>query len=440
MIRRILVIALISATVVAASLAPAPQPPQPTVPVATTAPGPVTAQALSTCAWVLADDAHETFVSIVTSLEVDVALTFPVAGEIRETYPESLTGPAASAIPVSRVLSLGVTPTVVEFSDGPAAAGVVVMGEGSLAADVCPPSSSKVWVLPGGSTVSERGLDLQLFNPFPEDALVTVEPVSEEGFEPVAELERIAVPGRAWRTIPLHELLPFRQSLSVTLRTEQGLVIPAMIQTVGSDQAIWTDVGRSEVWEFPVVSIGDVVPSLALANDGALDVAYVLDFFTDQGPLEATLEGTVPAKSQVRVPLTGTADGPFAVRLRAEGPLAAVAVGEAESRVAATTGAPLTSTRWLLPGAGADSAAGHAVWLLNTGVEQITATYQLLDANGLVEQARKLAVPGGTVKRLELDQVGISGVIVEAGGAFSVAWSAEAGTALAFSSGVPIGD
>lgn len=440
MIRRALVALLIGATAAAAWLAPAPEPPATSVPVTTTVPGPVTARGLSTCAWALADDTHETLFSIVTLVRVDVVLSFPVGGEIRETYPQSLPGPSASAVQLSNLLSLGVNPAVVEFSAAPAAAGVVVVGEGSLAADVCPPSSSKVWVLPGGSTLAGRLLELQLFNPYPEDALVTVGLVSEAGFEPVAELERESVPGRAWRTIPLHEVLPFRESLSAILEAEEGLVIPAMIETVGTDQAAWTDVGRSEVWEFPLLSVGGLAPSLALANDGAFDVAYVLEFFGDRGPLEETLEGTVPAGGQVRVPLTGSAGDPVAVRLRADGPLAAVAVGEAEDRIAATTGAPLTSTRWLLPGVGADSTASYSLWLLNTGVDQITVTYQLLDSDGPVEPAGKLALRAGTVEQLILDQVGFSGVIAEANGPFSLAWSAESPDAVAFSSGIPIGD
>lgn len=440
MIKRILVTGLIAALVAAAWLAPVPEPPPVDAPTVTTVEGPVTASTFSNCAWAVADDARETLFSIVTLHDVDAQLTFPVAGEIRETFPESLPGPGASALPLANILALGVAPAVVEFTDGPAAAGVVVVGEGMLAADLCPSSASKVWVLPGGSTVREQQLTLQLFNPFPEDARVTVEVVSEEGFEPAAELEGISVSGRAWKTVELGEVLPFRQMLSVTVQTEQGRIIPAMIQSNGDDQAVWTDVGRSEVWEFPLVTAGQLNPHLAVANDGALEVTYTLDAFTADGLVEGVGEGVIAANGHVRIALAGLAEGTFGIRLRADGPVSAVVVGEGENQIAATTGAPLTASQWMLPGAGADSAATYSLWFLNSGVEQITVTYQLLDAGGIVESPGKLAVPPGTVQRLALDTVGIASVVAESTGPFSVAWSAEAGGAIAYSSGVPVGE
>jgi hypothetical protein len=394
----------------------------------------------SNCAWAVADDTRDSLISIVTLSDVDVQLTFPVAGEIRETYPESLPGPGASAIPLSNVLSLGLSPSVVEFTTAPAAAGVVAMGEGLLAADLCPSSASKVWVLPGGTTIQDRPLDLQLFNPFPEDALVTVEAISEEGFEPAPELERVSVPGRSWRTLALGEVLPFRQRLSLTVQTEQGRIIPAMVQSSGTDRAVWTDVGRSEVWEFPLVAVGQLQPFLAVANSGTLEVTYSLDVFTADGPVEGVVDGLIPAGGHDRISVAGLADGAYALRLRADGPVSAVVVGEADGQVAATSGAPLAARRWMLPGAGANSAARSSLWFLNTGAESITVTYQLLDAGGTVENPGKIILSAGTVRRVLLDQVGVSGVIAESTGPFSAAWSAEIDGATAFSSGVPIGE
>jgi hypothetical protein len=438
--RRSLVAVLIGALAVAAWLAPPPEPTGVDLPVTTTTDGPAVASNFSNCAWAIADDTRDTLISIVTLRNADVQLTFPVGGEIRETYPESLPGPGASAIPLSAILSLGVSPAVVEFTDAPAAAGVMAAGEGLLAGDLCPSSASKVWVLPGGTTVQDRPLDLQLFNPFPEDALVTVEATSEVGFEPAPELERVSVPGRSWRTLALGEVLPFRERLSLTVQTEQGRIIPAMVQTNGTDQAVWTDVGRSEVWEFPLVVVGALQPFLAIANDGPLEVTYSLDVFTVDGPAEGVAEGLLPPDGNDRISLAGLAEGTYGVRVRADGPVSAVVIGEGEGQVAATSGAPLAARRWMLPGAGATSAARSSLWFLNTGAEPITVTYQFLDAGGAAEGPGKITLPAGTVRTVLLDQVGISGVIAESTGPFSAAWSAETDLAAAYSSGVPIGE
>lgn len=438
--RRGLVMVLIVALGTAAWLVPAPDPIEVDLPATSVTLGPAVASNFSNCAWEVADDTRDTLISIVTLRDVDVQLTFPVGGEIKETYPESLPGPGASAIPLSNILSLGLSPSVVEFTDAPAAAGVLTVGEGLLAGDLCPSSASKVWVLPGGTTTQDRSLDLQMFNPFPEDALVTVDVMSEEGFEPTPELERVTVPGRSWRTLALGDLLPFRRRLSVTVHTEQGRIIPTMVQGNGADRATWTDVGRSEVWEFPLVSVGQLEPFLAISNDGALDVTYTIDVFTAQGPVEGVLEGMVASKNHDRISVAGLAEGAYAVRLRADGPVSAVVVAEGESEVAATSGAPLAALRWMLPGAGANSAARSSLWFLNSGAGDITVTYQLLDASGTVENPGKIILPAGTVRRVVLDQVGVSGVIAESTAPFSAAWSAEAPGAASFSSGVPVGD
>jgi len=108
--------------------------------------------------------------------------------------------------------------------------------------------------------------------------------------------------------------------------------------------------------------------------------------------------------------------------------------------VAATSGAPLAARQWMLPGAGATSAARTSLWFLNTGGDSITVTFQLLDADGTVEDPGKITIPAGTVRRVELDQVGVSGVIAESTAPFSAAWSAEAEGATAYSSGIPIGE
>ena len=105
--RRVLVALLIGALAVAAWFAPVPERPVVDFPVTTVTAGPVFATNIATCPWAVADDTRETLISIVTLRDVDLQLTFPVAGEIRETYPESFPGPGAGAVPLSAILSLG---------------------------------------------------------------------------------------------------------------------------------------------------------------------------------------------------------------------------------------------------------------------------------------------------------------------------------------------
>src|SRR5680860_314955 len=193
----------------------------------------------STCPWAFSDDAVDTFFVAQSDDDADLRFTFPVGGEIRKTVEESQIGHAADALSLASVLNQGVSPAVIEFSSSPSAAGVVETGEGVLAADVCPSASSKIWHLPGGSTLEGQTLRLVLFNPFSDDARASVAVTSEAGFEPIPELESVTVTGRSWKVIDLGELLPLRESISVAVEMKQGVVTPAMVLTEGNDEAIW---------------------------------------------------------------------------------------------------------------------------------------------------------------------------------------------------------
>ena len=272
--KRLLLLLIVGGLMVAAFLMPEPDSLEP---VATTTPDTIVApsiQAFAFCPWASTEGSLDAHLAVLAADSTAAILTFPSAGEIRDTRQLSLEGLAGVTFGLGSMPFEGQMPSVVEFTSD-ASVGVVAFGETMLVGSGCAASIPKIWVLPGGSTQAGDLLELQLFNPFPEDARVNVVMTSEGGFEPEESLDALSVNARSWRTIDMSSLLPLRGSLAATIEVEKGVVIPAFLQIGTEDQALWTGVERADRWEFPLVSAGGLEPFLVLSNPTALDVGYV---------------------------------------------------------------------------------------------------------------------------------------------------------------------
>lgn len=432
--KRVLALVLAASLGALAWVLPAPEPvryvppePSATQPVAS-------AGSFGTCPWAVADDVVDTVFVAQVAAQATVRYSFPVGGDVGSTSEAVVPGPAADVLDLGSLISRGLSPAVVEFDVAPSASGIVETGDGILAVDGCPAASSRIWHLPGGSTLEGRTLQLQLFNPFSEDARVDVLVVSEVGFEPIPELESVTVPGRSWKTIRLEELLPLRESVSTSVQVLQGMVIPAMAYSEGGDLAVWTDRGHAEEWYVPVVNAGGLQPVVTLANDSGIDVAYEVDVYTDDGVMVDS--GVVPQRSHVEVVLDETVTGAVGMHVRSEGLLAVAVVASDGERVAATAATPTTSTRWMLPGFGL--AGRSKLWVLNTGTTPATVTYQVLDPGGRIGGGDKVVAPAGTLLEVSPLVFGAAALEVRSTVPVAVGWSSENGASAGYAVGIPV--
>ncbi|HEY5578903.1 MAG TPA: DUF5719 family protein [Acidimicrobiia bacterium] len=437
--KRAAAVVTIGLLAVVAWTAPTPPSPEVTTTVTTTIPEPATAAAFAGCPWAIATDVEDSYFGLVTANRADVLLSFPFSGEVRTSVEDLLPGPGATSIRLGQYLAQGLAPATVEFTDSPAASAVLTAGLSSLSGTVCPSSTPKVWQLPAGSTKAGEQLTLQLFNPFPEDAIVRVGAYSEFGPEPASDLDGVGVQSRSWKTIELHTELPVRESLGLTVEVAQGNVIPALVHRPAEGvEATWTGTGKSEVWEFPLVGLGELDGELVIANEGPDQVPYEVDVISEEGTSFGVITGQVAPLAQVRIPLVDLAEGPFGVRVRAEGAVSAVATARGEGGYAVLPGAATTAQQWLLPGFGAEPEASYRIWLLNPGTDGLTVTLSPLSPEGLSGAPQKVSVPGETIRFRQLESFQVFGVIVEASGPFSVAWSAVKEGDVAFVEGVPV--
>jgi len=348
----------------------------------------------------------------------------------------------------------GDAPGFVEFSDGPAGAAAIVTSDTVVTGDRCLAAVPKQWHVTGATTREGRTSLLRLFNPFPEPAKVTVAGTSEFGDVGLVGLTSIDVLGRQWTDIALNELVPLLDDLALTVSTEEGLVIPQLVVATDRDEATWSGTGLSTTWEFPVVRQTGLAPTVVISNPGESDIEVVIDAFAAGETSIAARTETVPARSPIRIPLADVVSGPFGIKVRATGAVAAAVVSEdltpaapeeggdgadeePTARIAGMVGSPAPARRWLLPGPGALRTAASSVWLMNSHTEPVTVTLQPLGVGDLVVE--KVRIPPGQIARVVLPQEsGVSGYQIDAPTPVSAAWSVESGDGVAFVAGIAL--
>jgi hypothetical protein len=392
------------------------------------------------CPWAYADGISDTSISLVTEADTEYRVSLPVNGDVTTVSEAAMAAGAAVGIPVSTVQPVGASSAIVEFSNGPAAAGVLSTGAGFAAGDACPSRLPRIWHLGGGTTADGQLLTLRLFNPFADAARVDLTAVSELGAEAASGFEGVSIPARSTRTIEISTILPGRDRLSLFIEQIEGSVIPAFVlDGATGDRALWSGTRQSEAWEVPLTVDQGLEGAIVLTNSSLVAVTYSIDVFDREATVTTPVTGEIPGPGQVVVALDQLGAGVFGARVSGDGPFGAVVVGSGEGAVAATPAAPGTSTGWLLPGVSADTGAGYRMWVLNTGVDDITVSYRSADAGGGADNVKELVVAAGAVASVDVTEVGTSGVIAEAAAPFSAAWSVSNGTAVAYVAGVPVG-
>ena len=434
------VVVLLGALLAGAYLMPAPDPePEPLDGVIIDRPGlesPVDAS-IWYCPWAQASAERDSVFAVASMSPAASGFTFPVAipGEDPDTARLEMLGPGAASPTLSDIAQRGDSPAYIEFDEGPSAVTVTVTGD-VLTADACVAEGPDEWFFVGGSTRTGENLRLRLFNPFPEVAKVTISAFSEIGVEALGQLRSVSVNPRSWRDVDFEELLRQRETLAISVRSDDGLVVPAMAFHNEADQAWWSGTGLATEWEFPVVrQLGLDDAAIVVANPGLADVEVVVDIFTRTGPQRAAFTVTVGSESPARIGLESIPEAVIGARITASSPVAAAVVTTGEAGTAVTSGVPLARS-WLLPGLRSTGADTGFLWLLNAGDEAVTVTIGIL--TGVETINTKEVLEPGTIRRIKVEDVDALGYVVFAADPFSAAWSLTGPSGTAFSAGIPV--
>ena len=410
------------------------------------------------CPWINSGASRTSVIAAAFVPDVEIAFTHPDprVGEPADIGFRSLDGPGAAIQDIAEIANRGAAPGFVEFSDGPATAAAIVAGETAISGDSCVGSAPKLWHIAGLTTRQGYELTLRLFNPIPENAKVQVRASSELGSEALPDLQTIDVVGRTWVDIDLQELIPFLDTLVVTVSSEEGTVIPTVIQGRTDDEASWSGTGLSTQWTFPTASLAGLTPRLAVwnPNEGAVDVE--IDLFTRSSIVAAAFTATIEGGRPIDFPLADQSNGAVGVRVRASDAVAAVVVAEdvvpeaapneddaapedPPSRIAGTAGSPQESLSWLLPGAGGRVGGETSLWVLNTGSAPVTVTLQPLGTEQLA--AEKVRIEANSFRRIRISpETGVGGYRIDAAVPVTASWSLQTRDGVALFAGVPIGE
>ena len=396
----------------------------------------------SHCAWAFADLDVDTAISIVSLAETSYRIAFPAAGELTQEREGSVAAGAAAVVPLSDIRVQGDAPLIVEFDEGPAAVGLVAAGDTELAAALCPTNLSKVWSLPAGTTDEGVEYIVRLMNPFADAARVEVRATSELGSEALPGLASLSIPARSSRTVLVHEEIPGRATIALNIEQVEGSVVPMAELRTDTDIAVWSGIRESVTWEFPLTSVDGATVDLVLTNDALTEVPFTVDVFGEDGSVAEGPAATLPGPGTLRIPLAGITDDELAAGLRvnADAPIAAAIDIRSETALAITTGAATSSARWLIPGTNADPGARYRLWIMNSGLDQVTVTYRHLGPAGTGPQAEPLAVPATSVISVPITEIGSPGLLVESSDPISVALSATLRDGIGAAEGVAIGD
>jgi hypothetical protein len=440
--RGLAVVAVAAIAAIAALMPEPPEAPEPLLDLVIDRPGiesPLDAS-IWYCPWAQANAARDSQFAVASLSASEAEFTFPVAipGESADIVQVETAGPGAADLTLSDVAQRGDSPAFVEFNGGPSGVAVSVIGD-VVASDVCASRGPDEWFFAGGSTVTGESLRLRLFNPFPETAKVSVTGFSEIGVEALGELRSISINPRSWRDVDFEEQLRQRQSLVISVRAEEGLVVPAMSFAAGDDEAWWLGDDLSREWEFPIAkTAGMPTAAIVVGNPNLTDVEITVDLYTADGPQRAVLEVTAEPESPVRIDLSELGGDVLGVRLSATAPVIAGTVARGDAGTALTGGAPETARTWLLPGLRTVGPTEGTLWLLNSSFEQISVTVSVLTGDAAINT--QVLVEPGTQVAVPITEPDALGVLVEAGDPFTAAWSLTGPGGSAFSIGIPITD
>ncbi len=424
------------------------------------------------CPWVEAGDVVDSTVVVSSDVDVEALLTLldPVSNSEPALFPFDLIGPGGAGIDVGSIARRGESPAIVELTDGPAAVVALELSDSFVSGDRCTVSVPKTWYLTGGSTKTGTFTEIRLFNPFADNAEVSIAAYSEFNLDLVAELDSIDVAGRAWTTIDMEPFLPFRDQLVFTVETGAGLVIPALVRTDERGEAMIPGSGPSQTWDFPIATAGRLEPFISVMSAGADDITVTVDIVTETGTVPAAREVVVGQSTPALIPLADIAAPPFGVRLRASSPVAASVIAlvpvadpdelpgdepadttttvagdetttteppteeEFIRGLAGTVGAAAPASRWIVP---FDTVLDGetTVWIMNG--EDVTAsiTVQPL-AESELPPFDVIVEPGTTFPIVVDAGIGTFGYSIVSTSPVSVAWEVESDRGVALFAGI----
>jgi hypothetical protein len=336
-----------------------------------------------------------TELAVVSLAAGDVALSLFANGGSVGSIGVTLDEGGSTVIPVVDVAAVGTVGGLVELPSAASAAASRIQGAASATLEACVTDIPAQVALTGAATAGERDFELHLLNPFAGDAVATLTVVSEVGVESNTRFETVTVPSRGLVVIPMSQLIPGRQQISVTVDVTRGRVIAAGRQSEGEGVAMWNAVAPSTDWFLPIPGEGSGIVSIG--NPGEGDVEYQIDLYGPEGVEGAAESGVIEEGAGLTLDLAEY-PGVRAVRVVSASPVVTSLQVREEGTLSITTGATFATGSWLIPAA-LQGGSGR-IFVLNPDLEDASVVITAL--RGSSTQFR-VSVPAESVLELPLD-------------------------------------
>lgn len=301
-----------------------------------------------------------------------------------------------ATIRLADVVTAPFASATVELDGGSAV--VELVGTGALGETVtsCASSASTSWYFAEGVTTKDALEVVTLFNPFPEDAVVDMVFITEEGEVTPQALTGLSVRGRGMTAINLGEHVQRRVQVSTKITARAGRLVAARLQTFdGSEGRKGLSLGLGaaapgDVWYFPEGFLADgLTERFQVYNPGDKEARVQLDLSLEQGAAEPILL-TVPRQSRVTVTANDEARIPksvaHAATVRSTNGVPVVvertvdAVSPApRSGLAISLGARLSARSWVVAAGQVDESNDQWLVLQNPGPQAARITVSVLD-------------------------------------------------------------
>jgi hypothetical protein len=173
----------------------------------------------------------------------------------------------------------------VEIDSGGVLVDKISSGPTGVARTACAADASTEWVVTSGSTVPGSRLQLVIFNPFPDDAVVDVDFVSEVGARRPEDLVALHVPARSSRRIEVGDVVAASESITSFVRARSGRVVAEGIQSFdGSSSPLGLSVitgapATAASWFFAGVSPAAGPARLTIVNPSESEVRVDVEVY-----------------------------------------------------------------------------------------------------------------------------------------------------------------
>ncbi len=201
----------------------------------------------------------------------------------------------ADFAPGSPIVSIAV-----EVDGGGVVVDKIASGATGVARSACATDGSTDWVVTSGSTTPGARLQVVAFNPFPDDAVIDVEFISEAGVRSPEDLVALHVPAQSSRVIEIGEVVAASETVTTFVRARSGRVVVEGIQSFdGSVDPLGLGVisgvpAPAETWTFPGISPAIGPARLVVVNPGETLIRADVEVYPAGGerfvePFELTL-------------------------------------------------------------------------------------------------------------------------------------------------------